>query len=266
MLPVMKSVRTLLIAAALSSACLADEVVLRNGSVFSGIVREDGDRVVIEVDFGTLSFKKVDVRSISRGGEDPIREFQEKSKTATDAKSMVALAAWAREKGLGTRANDLYRKVLGLDPDQAEARKALGYEKFNGLWLAGDELMTARGFVKFNGRWVLKDTADRLQELDAQAKIEADRVAATTRIADQRHSEELTRLSLERERLELEKSREDRYWAWRTPWAWGANPFNGVVGYILPPQQPASAQRIPPTPPTVIPLGSPSPLPPTRQK
>ena len=265
MLNVMNTVRTLLLVLSLASAAAADEVVLRNGSVFSGIVREEGDRIVVEVDFGTMTFKKADVRSIARG-EDPIREFQEKAKTATDVKGMISLAGWAREKGLGSRANELYRKALVLDPDQAEARKALGYEKLNGLWLSGDDLMTARGYVKWNGRWLSKETAERLQELEAQAKIEADRVALATRVADQRHAEELARLSLERERLELEKTKEERGWWGRSAWGFGANPFGGVVGYILPPPSPAALQVVPPTPPTVIPLGSPSPVAPTRQK
>src|SRR5204862_4833854 len=43
---------------AMATAALADEVVLKNGSAFSGIVREEGDRVVVEMDFGTMAFKK----------------------------------------------------------------------------------------------------------------------------------------------------------------------------------------------------------------
>jgi hypothetical protein len=265
MLNVMNTVRTVLLIVSLASAALADEVVLRNGSVFTGIVREEGDRVIVEVDFGTMAFRKVDVKSISRG-EDPIRGFLEKSKSATDVKGMLSLAGWAREKGMGSRANELYRKVVVLDPDQAEARKALGYEKINGQWLTGDDLMTARGFVKFNGRWLAKETAERMQELEAQGRIEADRIALETRVADQRHSEELTRLSLERQRLEVERLREERGWWGRYGWGFGPSPFGGVVGYILPPPLPSSLQTVPPTPPTVIPLGSPSPVPPSRPK
>src|SRR5207244_4019169 len=177
----------------------ADEVVLKNGSAFSGIVREEGDRVVVEMDFGTMAFKKVDVRSISRSGEDVLSQFQEKAKSATDVKGMMGLAGWARDKGLNARANELYRKILTLDGDQAEARKALGYEKVNGLWLTGDELMTARGFVKVNGRWMNKDSADRVLEQDAQARIETDRLAQFRREGDQRHEQEMSKIALERE-------------------------------------------------------------------
>jgi hypothetical protein len=256
-------VRTLFLSLTLASAAFADEVVLRNGSAFSGIVREDGDRVIVEMDYGTMTFKKVDVRSISRG-EDVISQFQEKAKAATDVKGMMELAAWARDKGLSGRASELYRKVIALDPDQAEARRLLGYEKVNGLWLTGDELMTARGFVKIGGRWMSKDLADRVLEQEAQGRIETDRLALARREADQRHVEEMTKIGLERERLEMEKKREERdRWWWRNGWAFAPGPFGGVAAYILPTT--GSAQTVPLTPPTVVPLGQPSPLPPTRR-
>ena len=258
----MNTVRALLLSLALASSVVADEVVLKNGSAFSGIVREEGDRVTVEMDYGTMTFKKVDVRSISRG-EDLLGQFQEKARTTTGVKGMLELATWARDKGLGGRANDLYRKILVLDPDQAEARKALGYEKANGQWLTGDDLMTARGFVKVDGRWVSRETADRVLELEAQARIEADRIDLARRVSDQRHSEEMTKIRLERERLELDRIRDDRWW-WRNGWAYAPGPFGGVAGYLLPATLPAP-QPVPPTAPTVAPLGQPSPVPPTRR-
>jgi hypothetical protein len=256
--------RTLLLSLALASASFADEVVLKNGSAFSGIVREEGDRVVLEMDFGSMTFKKVDVRTISRNGEDVLSQFEQKSRTATDVKSMLELAAWARDKGLTGRAAGLYRKVLLLDPDQAEARKALGYEKVNGVWLTGDDLMMARGYVKVGGRWMMKDTASQILEQESAARIENDRLTQLRRESDQRHEEEMTKIALERERLELEKQRFEDRWLWRTgAWGLAAGPFGGVAGYILPAA--AASQFVPPTPPTVVPLGPPSPAGPPRR-
>lgn len=253
--------RTLLAVLSMASVVLADEVVLRNGSSFSGVVREQGDKVIVEMDYGTMTFKKVDVKRIERG-EDVLTQFQEKARGATDVKSMMELAGWARDKGLLGRAQELYRKVIALDADQAEARKALGYEKVNGLWLTGDDLMTARGFVKVNGRWMNKDSADRLLEQEAAARVESDRLALERRVADQRHEQEMTKIALERERIEIERLRAERErWWWRN--GWGVAPFGGVAGVIIPVTGPS--QTVPPTPPTVVPLGSPSPVPPTRR-
>jgi len=235
MRPVMLFVRTLALSLALSSAALADEVVLRNGSSFTGLVREEGDRIVVEMDFGTMTFKKVDVRSVSKGN-DPYSEFETRSKAATDIKGMLELAGWARGKGLGTKAMELYRRILTLDPDQADARKALGYEKFNGQWLTNDELMMARGFVKVNGRWLTKEMAQRLLAQDELARQENDRIELAKRIADQRHEQEMTRIALER----LDSERPDRWW-WKYGWAYGASPFCGPAGYLLPALPPAGS-------------------------
>jgi hypothetical protein len=258
--------RTILLSLALASAALADEVVLQNGSAFSGVVREDGDRVVVEMDFGTMTFKKVDVRSITRNGEDLLSQYQQKARTATDVKSMMELAAWARDKGLSARATELYRKVIVLDPDQADARKALGYEKLDGLWLTGDDLMTARGYVKVGGRWMLKDSADRILEQEAAARIENDRLTQLRREGDQRHEQEMSKIAVERERLEVEKRKweeRDRWW-WRYGGgAYAPGPFGGVAGYILPAA--GASQVVSPTPPTVVPLGAPSPAGPSRR-
>lgn len=254
--------RTVLLSLLMASTALADELVLRNGSVFSGVVHEDGDRVTVEMDFGTMTFKKVDVRSISRG-VDPLAEFEQKSKAATDVRSKLELAAWAREKGLGGRATDLYRKILTLDPEQADARKALGYEKVNGQWFQGDDILVARGYVKVNGRWMLREDAAQARELEAQARIEADRVALGETVARLRHEEEMAKLSLERERLEALKERqlrESRFWGPRGDWSWGVSPC-GIIGIVPPTAEPT--QKVPLTSPTVIPLGSPSPVPPT---
>jgi hypothetical protein len=252
--------RPLALSLVLVSAALADEVVLRNGSSFTGLVREVGDRIVVEMDFGTMTFKKVDVRSISKGN-DPYSEFETRSKAATDIKSMLELAAWAREKGLGTKATELYRRILTLDPDQADARKALGYEKFDGQWLTNDDLMVARGFVKVNGRWLTKDMAERLFAQDELARQENDRIQLAKKIADQRHEQEMTRIALER--LELERADRDRWW-WRNGWAYGAAPFCGPAAYLLPALPPAGT--LPLSPPSVLPLGQPSPLPPGRTR
>jgi hypothetical protein len=258
MRPVIISVACLALSLALASSALADEVVLKNGSAFSGIVREEGDRVVVEMDFGTMTFKRVDVRSISRGN-DPYSEFETRAKTATDVKGMLELAAWAKEKGLGTKSMELYRRILTIDSDQPDARKALGYEKVGGVWLAGDDLMMARGFVKYRGRWYTRDMAERLMHEEELARQENERIELAKKIADQRHSEELTRLNQEQQRIDLEQR--GYGWMYRNGWVYGGAP----VGYLMPAYFPPPVS-VPVTPPTVVPLTPPSTVPPSRPR
>jgi hypothetical protein len=193
----------------------ADELVLRNGAAFTGVVREEGEKVVMVLDIGTMTFPRSEVRSI-RKTDDPLKEYEQKLLAAKDAKGYYEVALWAREKGLDTRANELFRKVISLDSDHEGARKALGFQKIEGKWLDGDELMMARGLLKVNGRWLPKDTVERMQENDKQLQIENDRRATAERIAGLQHDLESAKLQLERERLEND------------PWRWTNGTLNGM--------------------------------------
>lgn len=243
----------------------ADEVVLRNGAAFSGIVREAGDKVVIEVDIGTMTFRKSEVRSITKSS-DPLKEYEQKFQTVRDAKDFYELAVWAREKGLASKSNELFRKVLSLDAGHEGARRALGYEKVEGKWLDGDELMMAKGFLKHNGRWLPKDTVERIQEGEKQVSIETDRRATETRIAELQQAVEMAKVKLERERLERERLERERmesdFWRWGT---WGS-PYSRTVYTIPPPVNPGTQP-----PPVIIQQGGappviPPPVPPPGRR
>jgi hypothetical protein len=178
----MKTFLATLTAAAFSSVAFGDELTLRNGSTFMGAVREEGDRVTIETEFGFMTFKKVDVRSVVRS-RNVVREFAERSQVASSVKELLGLAAWAREKELDSRVEDVYRRVIAKEPDQPDARRALGYERVDGRWLQGDELQIARGFVKVDGRWLTKDEAMKVREQQALARIDVERPEREARVA-----------------------------------------------------------------------------------
>jgi hypothetical protein len=235
------SVKAVLLVLALPLPLAADELVLRNGAAFSGVVREEGEKVVIELDFGTMTFRKSEVRSIKKT-DDPIKEFEQKLQAAKDARGYYEVAAWAREKGLGTRANELYRKVISLSPDHEGARKALGFERVEGKWLEGDDLMVARGLLKHNGRWLPKDTVEKIQENEKQVLIDSERRGTAERIAGLQREVELAKVQVERERLEkqrLERERADSdLWRWNwTNGTWNAWPTTRTWFTIPPPAQ-----------------------------
>lgn len=200
-------------AAALSLPASADEVVLRNGAVFGGIVREDGEKVVLEIDCGTMTFRRSEVREVRRT-EDPLKELDRKASEVKDAPGYYELGRWARKNGLTTRANELFQKAVALDPDHEGARLALGHQKHEGRWLAEDEAMAARGYVRHEGRWLKRETVEFLEEQANRARMEADRQAAAERIARMKREVEMERLALEREKIER------NCWRFGIPW-WG---------------------------------------------
>ena len=258
---------------AVGAPAFADDVVLRNGAVFSGVVREEGDRVVVQLDFGTMTFKRIDVRSIVKS-DDPLKEFDAKLQAAQGAQGHYELAMWARDKGLTLKSSDLLRKVISIDPDHAEARKALGYEKVDGSWLEGDELKVARGFVKHDGRWLRRETAERLLEGRQQVQVETDRREVERRAIDAQREVELARVALERQRIETERERCGWSWSGGVLWGrWvpvecrcgGGHGYGGVwrTNGFGPgePVPPVRQTVVPYTPPTVAPIPAPSPVP-----
>lgn len=241
----------------------ADEVVLRNGSVFSGVVLEEGERVTIRMDYGTMSFRRIDVREI-RTSDDPLKELETRARKASTPQETYDLALWARERGLKGRSDELLQRVLGQDPGHESARKALGYEKVQGQWLKDDELMMSRGLVKHGGRWLPKDTVEQLLAQENAEAIEHDRQKTLRQAAETHREIELQKIALERERIEaeLEKARRLRTWG---GWAPAFAPF-----YVVPPGIPGPGvhpghgpgRTLPPTPDRLYPGGLPSVTPP----
>jgi hypothetical protein len=245
----------------LATPALADEVVLRNGSVFTGVVQEEGDRVTIRMDYGTMSFRKIDVREIRRT-DDPLKELEVRTLKASEPKDYYELALWARDRGLKGRADELLAKVIFLDPDHEAARKSLGYEKFQGQWLKDDELMVARGFAKHQGKWLQKDTVERILAQENAEAIEHDRQKTIRQLAEMDREIELQKIELERDRIEadLEKARRLRWWG-----GWQSGPvFVVPPGHCGPPHHPGygPGRTLPPTPDKVFPGGTPSVTPP----
>lgn len=65
------------------------------------------------------------------------------------------LAEWCRQHKLATPRETHLRRILELEPDHADARRALGYSQVDGQWKTQEEIMTERGYVRSGGTWKL---------------------------------------------------------------------------------------------------------------
>ncbi len=214
--------RFLPLLALLVAPAAADEVVLRNGSRFSGRVLEEVDRVTVQMDYGTMTFRKIDVREVLRS-DDPLKDLEQKVEAATTTQKIYEAALWARDHGLPGKSNELCEKVLLLEPDHEAARKALGYERHEGSWLRGDDLMVARGFVKHEGKWLKRETVERILAQESVEAVDYERQRTLRQAAEMDREVELQKIALERERLEVERERDRRTSWWRTGY-WQAGP------------------------------------------
>ena len=172
-----------------------DTVYLRNGWSVEGRVVREGGRVTVISRTGRISFDEDAVERIEeKETDEEIFDARLKAIDPRDADGLFELGQWAADRKMEKEARIAWRKVLEAAPDHPAARVALGYGKFEGKWLGGEDLMRARGFVKWKGQFVPAEAVAELQKVEMEREIESLRAEAE-------------RLRLARAEVELEKVR-----------------------------------------------------------
>jgi hypothetical protein len=165
-----------LIVALVASVASADEVKLTNGRKITGkVTKQDANQVVVEVGAGTITLNAKDVSAVDKG-RTAIDEYQEKwngVKDSTKASDFLALAKWAEENKLTRYSPELFRKVIALEPDNAQARAGLRHEKMGGKWLTFEEAQAARGLVLVDDRWITKAEVQMIEKRRLEARERA---------------------------------------------------------------------------------------------
>ncbi len=83
-----------------------------------------------------------------------------------------ALAQWCLDHNLFTQRQEHLRRIVQLDPDHVEARRALGYSHIDGAWKTREEIMEARGYQWYRGQWRLPQEIELLQRKEQQESAE----------------------------------------------------------------------------------------------
>jgi hypothetical protein len=90
----------------------------------------------------------------------------------------LQMAEWCRDHDLSAQRKTHLERVLKLDPDQAEARRALGYRKVKDKWMTHDEEMADKGYVKRivrgNAVWITPQDAELHDSAEKQLKAESE--------------------------------------------------------------------------------------------
>lgn len=215
--PTTRFVTTALLAV-LAVTASADQVHLQNGNVVEGRAHRAGDSVVIVTPAGEVKLPASEVTSIVKSRsvlddyDDRVKALRTEKKV-DDAAAHVALAEWCRGKDMRSHGTRHLRRALELDPDNAVARKKLGYVRHEDQWLTEPEYYAARGFVKHRGKWVHHDelrrrryAVDAKKRLDAHKKKVQDcvqRMSSPRRLVRQKARTELQSYAEGRGDLEL---------------------------------------------------------------
>lgn len=83
------------------------------------------------------------------------------------------MAEWCLKHRLLEERTGHLEAVIELDPDHADARRALGYTLRNGQWARPDDVMRARGYVQHSGRWYLPQEIELVKSREARQAEDA---------------------------------------------------------------------------------------------
>ena len=159
-------------------AAAGDEVVLRGGGKVTGVIVQRTDRsIVLETAPGRVAIPLARVEAVRETESELATYLDRVSRLGPDdAAGWVALARWAAERDLRTQSRHAYERVLGVQPDDPEANRALGRVRLNGRWVTEEEANRASGLVPFEGGWITPAEREAIQR-DRAAELAEGRAA-----------------------------------------------------------------------------------------
>ena len=151
-------------------------LTIKNGGGVSGVVvpPENSNSETIEIQpvlGGKISVEKAEVKQTISLKPEQIHYRSFAPLQPDDVESNLKIAKWANKKQLSALADLHYQRVVELEPENAEARKALRHVKVNGVWVSSKERMERSGLERVNGRNVSKQEAELIRQAEENKAI-----------------------------------------------------------------------------------------------
>src|SRR5687767_14506968 len=159
---------TLLLGLSLTGGAVsADDVFLKNGRKFEGVIAETTDtQVRIRMQGGVVSLPKSQVLRVESKDSDLSGYLRRKEalRRSADASAQdwLELARWAKTQGLEQGAREAALTAAELNPKlEGVATLLRGYkytfDEAAGRWISYEESMRKRGFVFTQGAWISRE-------------------------------------------------------------------------------------------------------------
>ncbi|MDH3592360.1 MAG: hypothetical protein OER88_10805 [Planctomycetota bacterium] len=158
-----------------AASAAADDVHLKDGSVLSGKVVDEGSRYTVVDRDRKYAVAKTKVQKVV-----PAKSFMHVYEARLDklapddAEAIFEFGQWLAENDWGSRARRAYEEVLAIDPDHRAARRALGFKLYEGEWVSPAELNRKKGLVyhEDTGKWYTPhDLAELRKRVEGDAKL-----------------------------------------------------------------------------------------------
>ena len=157
---------------------LAHTVETTDGTVHEGkIVIDTEEKVVIVTTFGDRVVIPRDQIKAVDDKTPPLRDqLAYRAELAKDdVKKLLELHKWAKQQGFKEELVLILDRIIELEPKNARARKLLGHEKVDGVWMTPEEKekhlkdaheaqMRAKGLVPYEDRWVTPEEKEAFEK------------------------------------------------------------------------------------------------------
>ena len=124
------------LAFAVAAPARAETVVANDGKSYPGEVTVTAHEAVCVTPGIRRTFALTTVKDLELSGPEQLEfELRTRNLRALDARSLVALGMWLKSKHQLDLAQQHFTKAIGIDPDQSDARRELGFERKGGAWV-----------------------------------------------------------------------------------------------------------------------------------
>ncbi len=146
----------------------ADVFVLENGGRVEGqwINRTDQSPqtyVIQTASGGRVTLDRDQVKRVVRPSADELEYDRIAPKTPLTVEDQWRMAEWCRNRRLLKRHKAHLKNILRIDPDQPQARAALGYSRLNNEWVTPQQRRERLGMIYYRGSWRLAQEAAVLE-------------------------------------------------------------------------------------------------------
>lgn len=119
---------------------------------------------------GEITLDKEQVIEVRR--ESPAQlEYERRRAAAKDVvPDLWELAEFCRENLLLSSREQHLKRILELNPEHEQARRALGFMRINGEWKTQEQVKIAQGYVRYKGDWKLPQQVE-LEEAHRKSKL-----------------------------------------------------------------------------------------------
>jgi hypothetical protein len=174
MKPILDTVTAVLLLA-LAQTAPAEVFVLTGGGRVTGELVNPNESprrhyVVQVADGSKVTLEANQVKEVLRPRPNEAEYERIQPTYADTAAAQWELAQWCREHKLPAKREIHLRRVIELDPNHAEAHRALGHSQVEGRWNSRDDVMSQRGYVKYKGQWKLPQ---EIELLEGRRKLES---------------------------------------------------------------------------------------------